>query len=317
MYKKRFFCFLSLVLFTVLSVMGQGLENFKLNEVVINNTKGLVDEYGERSAWIEVANTSWSSTDLSGCYITNDPSVLNENLTAPERIAKMSLIPKGDARTELAPKGHLVFFADGKANLGTLHTNFVLLPGQKAFIALYEGNGVKMIDSVSVPANLPANTSWARFYDSKSDGYVWMNCESTKVTPNSANDNTAKKEDKVAEFKAKDPHGIAMTILGMGIVFFGLILLCVFFNIFGYVARKLSRKNNDVSKSEMTLTASVIPSTPKPADDDMAVYMTVIAMALYELEQDAHDEESNVITIVPKTSPWSSHELEMTKLPQK
>jgi len=316
-YTKRLFGFLSLFLLTVLTVRGQGLENFKLNEVVVNNPKGLVDEYGEHSAWIEIANTSWSSTDLSGCYITNDPSVLKKNLTAPERIAKMSLIPKGDARTKLGPKGHLVFFADGKANLGTLHTNFILYPRKKAFVALYEGNGEKMIDCVYVPANLPANTSWARFYDSKTNGYVWMACDSSKVTPNSANDNTAKKEDKVSEFKAKDPHGIAMTILGMGIVFVCLILLCVFFNIFGFVARRLSKKHENSEDDQMSLTTSVSEPKSKLPDDDMTVYATVISLALYEFEQDAHDEESNVITIVRKTSPWSSHELEMTKLPHK
>jgi len=296
--------------------MGQGLENFKLNEVVVNNTKGLVDEYGEHSAWIEIANTSWSSTNLSGCYITNDPSVLNKSLTAPERIAKMSLIPIGDARTELAPKGHLTFFADGKPNLGTLHTNFVILPGKKTFLALYEGNGVKMIDCIDIPANLPANSSWARFYDRKTDGYVWMTCDSTKVTPNSANDNTVKKEDKVSEFKAKDPHGIAMTILGMGIVFFCLILLCVFFNIFGFVAQRLAKKDKG-GDDGMNLAVSASHSMPTFLDDDRTVYAAVIGLALYEFEQEAHDEESDVITIIPKASPWRSRELEMKKLPHK
>ena len=36
----------------------------------------------------------------------------------------MSLIPKGDERTNLTAQQRIVFFADGQTNLGTLHTNF-------------------------------------------------------------------------------------------------------------------------------------------------------------------------------------------------
>lgn len=312
---KKLIGFLSLSL-CVLTLSGQGLESFKLNEVVVNNTKGLVDENGNRSAWIEIANTSWSTVNLSGCYITNDPSVMNENLTAPERIAKMSLITKGDVRTDIAPKGHLVLFADKKLHLGTLHTNFSLVPGQKTFVALFEGNGIKLIDSVSIPANLPADASWSRFYDSQKKGDVWLACPFDKVTPNSANDNTVKKEDKVAEFKAKDPHGYAMAILGMGIVFSCLILLCLFFILFGYVARRLSKKAEEKDESQAAIIASsAAPAQEKGADTEMDTYLAVIGMALYEMTQDAHDEESGVITLTPKDSPWGSHELTMTKRP--
>jgi Na+-transporting methylmalonyl-CoA/oxaloacetate decarboxylase gamma subunit len=322
------FCTLALA---ATAAFGQGLNNFKLNEVVVSNTKGLMNEDGEHVAWIEIANTSWSSTDLSGCYITNDPSVLDNSLTAPQRIARMSLIRKGDARTDVAPKGHIVLFADGKTNLGLLHTKFMLQPGKENFVALYEANGTKLIDKVTVPANLPADCSWARFVDAKSQVAEWRVCPFNKVSPNTANAGDTGKEDKVAEWKAQDPYGVAMTILGMGIVFSGLVFLCIFFNIFGWVARKISAsKNAKQSSAEPTKKAS--RSAGKASDAALAVAsyaatqafkeagviagdedeIAVIAMALHE-ELDAHDEESGIITIVPTNSPWKQRGIELAK----
>ena len=289
---------------------GQGLDNFKISEVVVNNQSGLIDEYGERSAWIEITNTSWSTTNLSGCYITSDPSVLDESLTAPQRIAKMCLISKGDARTSIAPKNQVVFFADGKQHLGTLHTNFTLTPGQENFVALFEGNGVKMIDCVTIPATLEADHSWSRFGFGKKVEPVWKDCPPNLVTPNSANDNTVVKQDKVKEWKEKDPHGVAMSILGMGIVLGGLVLLWFFFSLFGAVFRRSEKK----AEAAQAASASEAPAKEAvaPKADDMTTIMSVIAMALYE-ELDAHDEESGVITIVPTHSHWGFHELEMVE----
>ena len=35
----------------VAAAFGQGAFSFKINEVVVTNTHGLIDEYGERSGW--------------------------------------------------------------------------------------------------------------------------------------------------------------------------------------------------------------------------------------------------------------------------
>ena len=292
---------------------AQGLANLKLSEVVVVNTDGLVDEDGTRSGWIEIGNTSWSTTNVGGCYLANDRSVMDPNMSASERMKRMSQIPRGDARTALAPKSHIVIYADGRMNMGTLHAGFKLQPGKDNFIALFEANGTVLIDSVTVPAALPAGASWAAFEDG------WRVCVSSLVTPNSANDNTVKKVDKVSEFKEKDPYGVVMTVLGMGIVFAGLIILTVLFVGFGSLMRKFSGKKEaasapvsakaDAASVEVAVAAMALHQAMAEDDD---VVKAVIAMALYEYGHGLHDEESGVITIQPTSSVWTQRSSAMT-----
>ena len=56
----------------VVAAFGQGAFSFKINEVVVSNTDGLIDEYGERTGWIEIANTSWGTNNLRSCYLTTN-----------------------------------------------------------------------------------------------------------------------------------------------------------------------------------------------------------------------------------------------------
>ena len=71
---------------------GQGAYSFKINEVVVSNADGLIDEYGEHPGWIEIANTSWGTNNIRSCYLTTDRRALDESLSVPERVKLMSLI---------------------------------------------------------------------------------------------------------------------------------------------------------------------------------------------------------------------------------
>ena len=170
----------------VVAAFGQGAFSFKINEVVVSNTDGLIDEYGERTGWIEIANTSWGTNNLRSCYLTTNREALNKGLSVPERVKLMSLIPKGDERTNLTAQQRIVFFADGQTNLGTLHTNFTLKEGEENFIALFDGNGKTLLDSITVPP-LAENQSYARVYDSESETYVWVVLDANEVTPEAPN----------------------------------------------------------------------------------------------------------------------------------
>ena len=98
------------------------------------------------------------------------------------------------------------------------------------WIAIYDGNAVDLIDSVSVPA-LKDDCSFAR----EKDGSVkWEIKSPAEVTPGT-NNLLKEGESKVAKLKREDPYGFGIAILSMGIVFSCLCLALCFLPCFGYI----------------------------------------------------------------------------------
>lgn len=307
--KKIAFLFV-LVAFTASNALAQGAKNIKINEVMTNNTANIDDEYGQKDAWIELCNTSFSTYNIRGMYITSDKSVLDQSLSAPQRQAKMSLIPSGDEGTALAGRQHIIYYTNGVATQGARHLTVKVEPGKPVWIALYDGNGVDLIDSVSVPA-LAADQSYARKKDGSAE---WIVC--TAPTPNIAN--TPMHNEKIAKTKAEDPHGFAITILAMGTVFTCLALLYVFFRLLGILmdhlntAKKIANtpplkpvtKTVEVVDDIRHKTATVMKDGLKTKGIDKEVYIAVIAMALKQYQDDVHDVESGIISIKPRQTNW-------------
>ncbi|MDO4159471.1 MAG: OadG family protein [Prevotellaceae bacterium] len=295
---------------------GQGARNIKINEVLTHNTTSLQDEFGHKGAWIELANTSYSTYNVRGMYVTTDRRVLDKNLTAPQRMAMMSPISSGDSRTNMSARQHLVFFLNGTPAQGTLHLSAKAEAGKPLWIALYNGNGVDLIDSVSVPA-LYADQSYARIQDG-SDEWVVKNADN--VTPGIEN-YLSVGESKIAKIKRDDPYGIGLSVLSMGIVFFCLALLYAFFRILGvFMAHKQSLKK---AKRVQPIKAAVktgeklaetghkatviLKDGLQTGGIDKEIYIAVISMALKQYEDDVHDIESNIITIKPHQTYWNVH----------
>ena len=304
----------------VAAAFGQGARSFKISEVVVSNTNGLIDEYGGRSGWIEIANTSWGTINIRNCYLTTNREALNAELSVPERVKLMSLIPKGDSRTNLSAQQRIVFFADGRTNLSPVHTNFRLEPGKPNCVALFDGNGKTLLDSVTVPP-LAENQAYARIYDADGDGYKWLVLEGEEATPGSPNVGQGQGEDKIAEWKEKDPYGIAMSIIAMGVVFVALIALYVFFRLFGYAWTMLSKMSRvraiRAVRDQADKAAVMAKQGLETKGVDMKVYMALIAMALKEYEEDVHDVESNVLTYhTDEHSEWSAKGFTMREWPE-
>ena len=99
-----------LLMVSTSGVMAQGAKNIRLNEVLTNNTTSIQDEFGQREAWIELENTSFTTYNIRGMYFTTDRNVLDPNMSVPERIKRMSVIPSGDPRTQIGGRQHLLFF---------------------------------------------------------------------------------------------------------------------------------------------------------------------------------------------------------------
>ena len=309
----------ALLLTSSQTVLGQGAKNIVISEVLTNNATNIVDEFGQREAWIELENTSFSTYNVRGMFITTDRSVL-QDMSAPERIKRMSIIPSGEDRTNIGPRQHLVLFANSSPAQGKLHLSVQIPDSAAVWVALYNGNGVELIGSVSVPA-LAADQSYAR------QGKNWVVKSQDQVTPGIENAaSEGKKLTGVDKFKEQDPHGFAMAIMAMGVVFLCLALLWLFFTLFGMLMRHLDTakrvantqpikpitKTVEATKELAHKTGNVLQEGFDKKGIDMEVYMAVIGMALSQYQDDVHDVESGVITIKSKDTGWDDEYSQMT-----
>lgn len=291
---------------------------------MVQNDSNFVDDFGKHGAWIELFNTTHAPLNISSIFITNDPATLNPELSSKDRKALMYPVPLGDVLTKLPKRQHVVFWADGSPTLGTFHTSFKLTPGKDNFIALFDADGITLIDSVTVPASLSSNQSYARKLDGvdSKDGEplganAWEIRDDSKglpVTP-SSNNVIRESNDKIETFAQQDPNGVAMAIMAMGIVFSALLLLCVCFYIISKIGENISRRNKATAHGTTTAELRAAESKGHDSGEEIAA----IAMALAE-HLDAHDRENTVLTInkVKRAySPWSSKIYNLRQMPQK
>ena len=307
----------ALLVFSSLSVFGQGAKNIKINEVMTNNTASIVDEYDHHLPWIELANTSFTTFNIRGMYIATDRAVLDKNLSVPERVAMMSVVPGGNPDTNMGGHQHMLLFLNSNPTKGFSHLVSTIDSTGPVWIGLYEGNGIDLVDSVSIPVVLNANTSYAREKDGSEN---WEVKAVDAVTPGIENFISIT-ETKVAQIKRDDPHGFGITLLSMGIVFSCLALLFIFFTIFGKIMSRKQQLKQDTAKKarksrleavhdededERAFPGIIVKknkSAGAEADDD--VYIAVISMALRQHLEHVHDNESGIITLIPKTTKWT------------
>ena len=302
------------------TMYGQGARNIVINEVLTNNTTSIQDEFGAREAWIELENTSFTTYNIRGMYLTTDRSVLNPDMSVPERIKRMSVIPSGDERTSLGGRQHIVFFGNSSPTQGKLHLSLKVPVSEPLWLALYNGNAVELIDSVTIPA-LNADYSYAR------QGKKWAVKAPQNVTPGIENF-IKTDETKDAKLKREDPHGFGITLLAMGIVFTCLAVLFLFFTLFGMLMRHMETAKKVANTQPIKPITKTVEKTAeighktgvilqeglKTKGIDKEVYIAVIGMALKQYEDDVHDVESGVITIKQKSSsPWNDEFHQMTQ----
>ena len=299
--------------------------SIKLNEVMTSNSTSLQDEYGQHKAWLEIENISHSTYNIRGMYITTDRSVLDRNMSVPERIKRMSIIPNGDERTNLSGHQHLVLFLNSKPHLGTLHLNVNVDATKPVWVALYNGNATQLIDSVTIPV-MEADQSFARIANN-GNAQDWEVKSADRVTPGISNVTTVS-ESKIEKFKREDPYGFGMALMAMGIVFFCLALLWITFTLFGMLMRHMDTAKKvaqhqpikPITKTvEKTIevghkTGVILKEGLDTKGIDREVYMAVIGLALRQYEDDIHDVESGVITIKPKDTDWDDEYSQMTHL---
>ena len=277
-----------------------------LNEVLVNNESNFQDDYGIHSAWIEIFNKSYGSTDLAGCYL---------KFSSQPGDTASYFIPKGDVMTVVKPRQHALFWADGEPRRGTFHTNFKLDATSANWIGLYD-SGKKLIDQVTVPAGtLQANQSYARVSDAAAEWEVKGGSSDKYVTP-STNNKTIDSNAKMEKFEEHDGAGIGMAISAMSVVFSGLLLLFISFYVVGKLSVRFLKKNAMKAKG---ITDKQEAKEKKLGQAPGEVF-AAIAMAMHEYQSDVHDVEDTVLTITRvkrSYSPWSSKIYTLRETPHK
>lgn len=308
---KRTIIFIPVLLLSAcLSLQGQNLSDLRVSEVVATNENGLQDEFGERNGWIEIFNTSSGTVRFGGCYLTDDPSDL-----------KKYHIPTTDRNTSVGPRQSVVFHASGKSFQGSFHTNFKIANGSTIYLVSNDGKTV--IDSLTVPSDLPADWSAVKI----PVGVKQIDMEtgtSQSPTPGSYNgDVDAKTNSEI--MKEKDPHGLVLTLIAVFVVFLSLFILSIIFRLVGKLSMKAvgKPKEKKVRKSkaktgEMTPEVAAAISMALREEFGGEVY-AAIAMALDEyLGTSTHDLESYIITIRPAAaSQWADKSQNFRRLPRR
>ena len=330
-----------------LPTWSQGAKSIRITEVMTNNHASIVDEYGAHKPWVELSNTSFTTYNIRGMFLTTDRRVLDKNMSPEERRKLMCQLPNNEPRTSLGGKKSVVVFdryywldcetyCDDRpedldfvrslaAGTGPFQLQLNLYPSRKTathyhqknnWIALYDGNAVDLIDSISVPW-LQEDQSYALSEDFK----TWSICNSEATTPGYLPQSTGLSKPQI--LKKTDPHGIGISILSMGIVFFCLALLFLFFWAFGAYMKhkqrlakatekhatllyKTGKKTIEVTSEISHKTNVMLKDGLKTKGIDKEIYMAVISLALQEYLEDVHDIEPGIITIKPKQTRWNA-----------
>ena len=279
------------ILWSLLPLSAQSITAARINEVMIDNVDNYIDNYGKRSPWIEIYNSSAGTIDLAGCFLTDDPQDL-----------KKYMIPKGDVLTAIKPRQSVVFFADEMPLRGTFHLNFTLSSDTSHYLALVSGDGTSIIDEVEIPAAIPANHSYARIDDGVRTAVATEAWHITQHTTPGSNNVVKDKNEKIDRLQDADPNGFVMTITAMLVVFSGLLILFLAYKLVGIVAMRLEgRKENLHSRLHKESTESASTT------EDPLVAVAISLALTTELEMGG-GEAPGRLTIRPRTlpyTPWS------------
>lgn len=119
---------------------ASGITGVVINEIMASNSVTVADNAGEYEDWIELYNNSSAAIDLSGFFLTDNPSNLDKWEFA--------------AGTSIPANGYLIIWADEDSSQGPAsHANFKLSAGGESLWLL--DASLNMVDSVLFSAQTP------------------------------------------------------------------------------------------------------------------------------------------------------------------
>lgn len=290
--------FLSLTLLAALCLPGrsQNVRDLIIAEALAEpDSCGIVDGYGRRNGWIELFNTSMGTVSFGGCFLTDDRADLRK-----------SLIPKGDLRTKLGPRQTALFYASGNGADGTFYAGFTLAPGKTVYLVSNDGRTV--IDSLRLPADLPAGLSVSKEAQDLRQMVFVPNDAPGTPSPGMAN-GSQDAESKAQVMGRKDPHGFILALVSITVVFCALAILWgLFILLFRIVEGKKKKEPSAEEAAAIGLALDM--------EDNGEVYAAIAAAVDRYLGETAHDAEPFVVTIRPRTSAWNDKKQLFRKLPR-
>ena len=72
---KKLGLILSIGFITSLPTWSQGAKSIRITEVMTNNRTSIVDEYGAHKSWVELSNSSFTTYNIRGMFLTTDRRV--------------------------------------------------------------------------------------------------------------------------------------------------------------------------------------------------------------------------------------------------
>jgi len=131
-------------------------QSIEMNEVLASNVNGITDRNGDHEPWLEIYNPSSATYDLSGSYLTNNPTV-----------PTMWQFPAGST---VVAGGYLLIWLDAQPAEGPNHANFTVSATGQA-LALYgtDAAGNPLIDTVAFGPQ-QADVSFGRRF---SGSWLW------------------------------------------------------------------------------------------------------------------------------------------------
>lgn len=297
------FC-LFLYIFTFpTEIKSQGIKDLRINEILVYNTDNYQDNYGEKSGWFEIYNSGYSTINIGGCFLSNDP-----------KNPKKYRIPKTGEHIYLKPQNHLVFFAYNNPTRGALHVNFyiddtTILPNGEMFIGIYDQSGKFLIDSIYYNLqDQKENISIGKLENTHSSTWQPMR----RTTPNATN-NIDDVKTRSEIYGEKDPFGIIITITSMSVVFLLLLLVAVSFKFTGNYFKKQNKAKQAPPKKQTNTTP------PIQAQNTNEIAAIAMALHLY-INDNYHEEEATGFHIqreLNQHSPWENKTLNFRKYPNK
>ena len=308
------------IVLAAFSMQAQSIVDLRLNEIMLKNDSVYADEAGRYVPWLEIFNTAYNSVDVGGCYLTNDTTGLAAAKKDKEAFAqfqsKCYIIPKGNPKTLMNQRSCVVFFLDGDNSYGTFHVNFTT--DNSNYVALIGSDGKTLIDLMEFPPYL-RNKSVS--FGCAQDGIVAEGRDNTVIKKNALNpeekdlrtelsfytpgsNNEPKSSESKADKLAKnDPHGIAMTLMAMMIVFSVLFIIFLVLKIFARVAKRNQNKANAAAQAPAAAPA-VKGGEPTPEE------LAAITMALHESMGGADEDEIAAVALALYLHLYTNHDYE-------